>query len=676
MAIMTTHLSPTQIEQYRWSDLPPKELLAFSDHIHSCDHCARLLHETAAPSIPEFLAGAEHLSYEQITAFLESKLDPVELQTVRSHLAGCSKCEGEIKSIRAFDLRMVGESIAKPTFWRKISHAAGRVSNRQLKGREQAMKPEVAETKAATSRRSLRSATWWIPRVGWAVAATAAVAAGIVFLPRITSKKTLTVTNNLTLQWPAKAPFDIAVLQPSHSSGVQLVPLAKELPRFDSGAATLGASGDDRFMRWRLATVIVRSENGFGSGAVISPDGWVLTNYHVVADAAQKASLVGEPATLDVITAHVVEGQVKPQTPVKATLYKADPVLDLALLKLSALPARDKSLPYFSLAAQVRDGESCYVIGSQGGGPAWWIRQCKISQEFDLPDDLSQVAAGMNSEARILEFRGHQRVIVTDAPISGGDSGGPLLDGKGELVGLTFATPGNRTEGRIGWHVALRDLRRFLANLPVNPQGIPFDAWSAGLPELNVVPKLVDGDHDGRIDSLIFLFIDPATASKPKVLGETRFVDFSERMVHPSQDLDLVPSGLWGVENRGDFRFNVFLTIRVDDVIAVGYVNDQGIVDNIRIGRMGQSSANLVWSLSSNGNWHAARPSVPTLLIDPARLGRNNLARLRTIAGAIVGESSKTETSGKTSATPMDRGEPDKGPHYQPKSRPDEYYPN
>ena len=151
-------------------------------------------------------------------------------------------------------------------------------------------------------------------------------------------------------------------------------PLATKMPDFGRGYGTLGAATGNRVTPWRLATVIVRSENGWGSGAMISPDGWLITNYHVVEDQSQTAAFTGHPTVLDVIVPQAVNGGVKKRPAIEATLYRADPVRDLALLKLNSLPPGVDSLPYFRLAAQVSQGEDCIVIGSQGQGPAWMPR--------------------------------------------------------------------------------------------------------------------------------------------------------------------------------------------------------------------------------------------------------------------------------------------------------------
>ncbi len=477
---------------------------------------------------------------------------------------------------------------------------------------------------------------WWRMHLVWAgLAAAAAVATLAFFLITRSTKAPEVVAGNLTVQWPATAPFDAAGLK---RWGLSQALLPTQMPDFNTTTGTLGAGGNDRFLQWRMATVIVRSPNGWGSGAFISGDGWLLTNHHVVADAAQVAALTGSPAILDVITAGLVDGRIKPQAPLHATIYRIDPVHDLTLLKLDSLPPGRKQVPYFPLASQIREGEDCFVIGSQHGGPAWWVRSGNVSQLFDFPEDLSDVAAGVASSGANID-RNQATVVVTDARVSPGDSGGPLLNAKGELMGLTFATSANQSGGSVGWHIALQHLRSFVASLPTQPEGAPFDIWTAGLPHASMLePALADGDHDGRVDSLVYRFAvqdegEPGGAS-PRAAALEVFVDFSERYAGNGKDsLDLLPSGLWGMESRGRFRFDLVLTNRADGITAVGYTNADGVVDNIRIARSEQTDANLVWTRDNSGAWRATKPAVPVELFDSSRLGPANLRRLQVILG-------------------------------------------
>jgi len=497
---------------------------------------------------------------------------------------------------------------------------------------------------------------WWRRPIVGLTTATAVVAVAVM-LSLFTHRHTPGFSSGgpanqplRALQWPLSRAFDSPSLS-LHSSSlrawVQRQPLLPtRLPDFASSQSTLGSGGTDHFGPWRLATVIVRSEDGWGSGAIISADGWVLTNYHVVANPAQSAALGGEPASLDIITAQVVEGHIKPRPALQATLYRADPVHDLALLKLRALPPGQTALPYFRLASHLQDAEDCYVIGSQANGPAWWIRSGRVSQQFDYPDDLSEFAAGVITSGADVS-RDRATVVVSDTRISPGDSGGPLLNAQGELIGLTFATAANATAGSVGWHIALKHLQNFIAELPHQVEGVPFDVWTAGLPKATILqPELADADHDGRIDSLRYLYAartQDSDALQP--LAFTVFVDLQERSGNGKEPLDLVPVGIWGMD-RGRFRFDVFLTARADQVRVAGYTDSQGIVDEIRIARPHEDAASVIWHRDNHGGWTATKPSSLAPLIGPTRLAGRDLHRLQVILNQIGAGANNPSSAG------------------------------
>ena len=163
---------------------------------------------------------------------------------------------------------------------------------------------------------------------------------------------------------PAQPPFEASAMEEWR---LPTTPLPKELPDFNKGASTLGPSGADRLTPWRLATVIVQSEKGWGSGAFISSDGWILTTYHVVAVSAQEAAATGRRVSFDIITAGIIDGRPQPQPPLKATLFRADPVHGLALLKLDSFPARGK--PFFLLQNRPQDSEWRKLLCHRLSGP-------------------------------------------------------------------------------------------------------------------------------------------------------------------------------------------------------------------------------------------------------------------------------------------------------------------
>ncbi|MFN3715028.1 MAG: DegQ family serine endoprotease [Alcanivoracaceae bacterium] len=134
-----------------------------------------------------------------------------------------------------------------------------------------------------------------------------------------------------------------------------------------------------------------------GSGFVISADGFILTNHHVVADATR-------------IIVRMQDGSEK-----DAELVGSDPRSDLALLRIDG-----KNLPKVKIGSseKLKVGEWVLAIGAPFG--------------FD-----STVTAGIvSAKGRSLPSENYVPFIQTDVAINPGNSGGPLFNLKGEVVGI------------------------------------------------------------------------------------------------------------------------------------------------------------------------------------------------------------------------------------------------
>ena len=146
-----------------------------------------------------------------------------------------------------------------------------------------------------------------------------------------------------------------------------------------------------------------RARQGIGSGFIVSKDGYVLTNAHVVA--GENAD-----ATLSEVTVTLID-----KREFKATVVGIDRRTDVALLKIDA-----KDLPAVKIgnAEQARVGEWVVAMGSPFG--------------FD-----STVTAGIiSAKARRLPDETYVPFIQTDVAINPGNSGGPLFNLAGEVIGI------------------------------------------------------------------------------------------------------------------------------------------------------------------------------------------------------------------------------------------------
>jgi S1-C subfamily serine protease len=156
----------------------------------------------------------------------------------------------------------------------------------------------------------------------------------------------------------------------------------------------------------------VGEEGGTGSGVVIEPSGYVLTNNHVVAPAAEAAG-----ASIEAIFHDGVRGP--------ARIVGRDPKTDLAVLKV------DVTNPVVATIGSVRDlavGDGVIAIGSPLG-LAGTVTDGIVSA-LDRPVRLD--APGTDANAVI-------DAIQTDAAINPGNSGGPLVDSTGAVVGINTA---------------------------------------------------------------------------------------------------------------------------------------------------------------------------------------------------------------------------------------------
>lgn len=165
-----------------------------------------------------------------------------------------------------------------------------------------------------------------------------------------------------------------------------------------------------------------RPQRGIGSGFIVSPKGHILTNYHVIEDAAKITVILQSTEKY------------------RATIVGFDPETDVAVLKIDA----PKDLPTVTLgdsnAAQVGD----------------WV--LAVGSPFGLDQT---VTAGIISkkERESPYFNVFQRFLQTDAAINRGNSGGPLVNMRGEVIGMNsqiatstgdyngigFALPSNET---------------------------------------------------------------------------------------------------------------------------------------------------------------------------------------------------------------------------------------
>ncbi|MAC43709.1 MAG: protease Do [Deltaproteobacteria bacterium] len=169
-------------------------------------------------------------------------------------------------------------------------------------------------------------------------------------------------------------------------------------------------------------------QEGFGSGAIVRSDGYILTNHHVVGEA-------------DKITVQLYDGQE-----LKARLIGTDPATDISVIKIEG-----KDMPILQMgdSDNILVGESVIAIGNPFG----------LSHTVTFGIVSAKGRTGMG----IAEY---EDFIQTDAAINPGNSGGPLVDLEGKIVGVNTAIF-SRSGGYqgIGFAVPINMARRVMTEL-------------------------------------------------------------------------------------------------------------------------------------------------------------------------------------------------------------------
>lgn len=168
-----------------------------------------------------------------------------------------------------------------------------------------------------------------------------------------------------------------------------------------------------------------REVKGLGSGYIISPDGYIVTNDHVAGNASKITVTLTDERTFD------------------AEIVGTDNASDICLLKIDG-----DNLPFVALgnSDDIIIGEWVIALGNPFG----------LFELNDKPTVTVGVisAIGMNLDA--INNRYYLNMIQTDAAINGGNSGGPLVNSLGEVIGMNtiIFTAGNST-GSIGLGFAI-----------------------------------------------------------------------------------------------------------------------------------------------------------------------------------------------------------------------------
>ncbi len=370
------------------------------------------------------------------------------------------------------------------------------------------------------------------------------------------------------------------------------------------------------------AVVVVRTDNGHGTGFIVSADGLVLTNYHVIAEGLRHDSKRSASYALVHMGRMGADGamQLLPE-PVRASLLKVDRVLDLALLKLDTIPAASSPLRFLQFAdASPPPGSGATIVGHPASGLLWTLRSGQVSGIGRMPADLVdfvmlQLASAQAERQQVadeLSRMDSRRIMLTSTGANPGDSGGPVVDGLGRVIAVTFAVPSDPARAKFSYHVHLDEVRQFMKGIPSAPMLLVPDPW-----ELGPRVQLEDVDRDGAPDVLF------AGTEAPEVM---LFDLDNDTPVALRKSVDtLVKSRKW------DFEFALRL-VRSEPTSTAFYDSDNdGTVDLVDVVEDRDRTKNKRFTRTAAGGWRVEE-NVAMTFPSPSSMKDPRLAqRIRTM---------------------------------------------
>jgi serine protease Do len=194
---------------------------------------------------------------------------------------------------------------------------------------------------------------------------------------------------------------------------------------------------DDPFMQYFFGDRRYQQKvQSLGSGFLISSDGYILTNDHVAGNAAKIVVTMTNGEKYD------------------AKLIGSDVVTDVALLKIEG-----KNLPYIKMgnSDEVLIGEWAIAFGNPFG----------LFEINDKPTVTVGVISNINVTLdRVDEKRVYKNLLQTDAAINTGNSGGPLVNSVGEVIGMnTIIYSPNQGSVGLGFAIPINKVRNILKEL-------------------------------------------------------------------------------------------------------------------------------------------------------------------------------------------------------------------
>lgn len=218
---------------------------------------------------------------------------------------------------------------------------------------------------------------------------------------------------------------------------------------------------------------------GTGSGVIIDKDGHILTNYHVVANARELEVTLWDERTGS------------------AEVVGSDPASDLAVIKVD-LPAEELSPATLGDSDAIRIGESVIAIGNP----------------FGLEGTVTEgIISGLDRTLSQTGQRPIRQLIQTDAAVNKGNSGGPLVNGSGEVIGINSALENPTGTGvfvGVGYAIPINAAKR---SLPEMLAGETVVHTRLGISGRTLTPDLAATLNLGVDSGVYVVEVDPSSAA-------------------------------------------------------------------------------------------------------------------------------------------------------------------
>jgi hypothetical protein len=218
----------------------------------------------------------------------------------------------------------------------------------------------------------------------------------------------------------------------------------------------------------------------YGAGLIVGKDGRVLTNYHVIAGAKSLGAMLYKPGRVSYtpmdggLSRYIFENQ---KDIVTTTLVEGDATSDLAIVKIDADTSTLPELPFSK--EKVRPGERVFALGHP-------------------QETVWSFTAGAVSAL-------HNGAIQHDAVLSNGSSGGPLLNARGEVIGVNTARVTSESRG-LSFARPIEMASRFIARGPekndldqTSPEKAVVSCWHAHELSSPSVTECVDWEGQWQV---------------------------------------------------------------------------------------------------------------------------------------------------------------------------------